>query len=119
MEEEDPEEEPDEEDSREDRRESDPVEESREALEGEPVEMPIEEPVVAPVEAEGIPGGQVPILPIEDEPGHEEEGDLQSRDIHMIIPPIFEPLSPFFSPLHTESLEPMSPFSGSVFAAPG
>ena len=80
--------------------------------------MPVEEPVVTPVEAESIPGVQVPTLPIEDEPG-QEEGDLQSRDIHMIIPPIFEPLSPFFSPLHTESLEPMSPLSGSVFAALG
>ena len=94
------------------------MEESREIPEGEPVEMPIEEPVVEPLEAEGIPGGHVPILPIEDEPGS-EEGDLQPRDIHMIIPPIFEPLSPFFSPLHTESLEPMSPFSGSAFTGPG
>ena len=35
----------------------------------------------------------------------------------MIIPPIFEPLSPFFSPLRRESLELMSSFSGSTFAA--
>ena len=37
----------------------------------------------------------------------------------MIIPPIFEPLSPFYSPLHTEPLEPMSPFFGSIFAVLG
>ena len=86
MEEEDPEEEPEEEDSRENMRESDPVEESREAPEGEPVEMPVEEPVVA----ESVPVVQVPTLPIEEELG-QEEGYFQSRDIHMIIPPIFEP----------------------------
>ena len=78
--------------------------------------MPIEEPVLTPMEAESIPGVQVPTLPIEEELG-QEEGDFQSRDIHMIIPPMFEPISPFFSPLHTESLEPMSSLSGSVFAA--
>ena len=88
--------------------------ESREALQGEPVEMPVEEPVVT----ESVPGFQVPTLPIEVDLGQEEE-DFQSRDIHMIIPPIFEPLSPFFSPMHTESLEPMSPLSGSVFATLG
>ena len=90
--------------------------ERREAPEREAAEIPVEEPIVAPVEDESVPGVQAPILPSGEELGH-EEGDPQSRDIHMIIPPMFEPLSPFFSPLRTVSLELMSPFSESAFAA--
>ena len=76
--------------------------------------MSVEEPVVTEI----VPGVHIPTLHIEEELGQEERG-FQARDIHMIIPPIFEPLSPFYSPLHTEPLEPMSPFSGSIFAALG
>ena len=102
MEEEDPKEEPDEEDSRDDMRESDLEGERREAPEGEAAEIPAEEPVVAPIEDESVSGVQAPILPSGEELGH-EEGDPQSRDVHMIIPSMFEPLSPFFSPLRTVS----------------
>ena len=62
---------------------------------------------------ESVSGVQIPTLHIEEERG------VQARDIHMIIPPIFEPLSPFYSPLPTEPVEPMSPFIESIFAALG
>ena len=116
-EEEEDEEESGEEDSQEEMREGDPVEEGREVHVGEPVEVPVKESVVAPVGTEDVLVEQVPIPPSDIEPG-QEEGDIQLRDIHMIIPPIVDPLSPFCSPLHTVSLDPISPFSEGVFAAP-
>ena len=83
-------------------------------LRGDQLRCPVEEPVVM----ESVPGVQIPTLHIEEELGQEERG-VQARDIHMIIPPIFEPLSPFYSPLPTEPVEPMSPFTESIFAALG
>ena len=114
MEEEDPEEESTDEDSSDDMSESEPEGETREAPEGEPVEMPVEEPVVTEID----PGVQIPTLHVEEELGQEDRG-VQARDIHMIIPPIFEPLSPYYSPLPTEPVESMSPFTESIFAALG
>ena len=114
MEEEDPEEESTDEDSSDDMSESEPEGETREAPEGEPVEMPVEEPVVTEID----PEVQIPTLHVEAELG-QEDGGVQARDIHMIIPPIFEPLSPYYSPLPTEPVESMSPFTESIFAALG
>ena len=110
MEEEDPEEDPEEEstdeDSSDDMSESEPEGETREAPEGGPVEMPVEEPVVTEID----PEVQIPTLQVEAELGQEDRG-VQERDIHMIIPPIFEPLSPYYSTLLTEPVESMSPFT--------
>ena len=114
MEEEDPEEESTDEDSSDDMSASEPEGETREAPEGEPIEMPVEEPVVTEID----PGVQIPTLHVEEELGQEDRR-VQARDIHMIIPPIFEPLSPYYSPLPTEPVESMSPFTESIFAALG
>ena len=74
--------------------------------------MPVHEPVVT----ENVPGVQIPTIHVEEELGQEDRG-VQARDIHMIIPPIFEPLSLFYSPLPTNPMESMSPFTESIFAA--
>ena len=114
MEEEDPEEESTDKDSNDDMSESEPEGETREAPEKGPVEMPVEEPVVTEID----PEVQIPTLQVEAELGQEDRG-VQERDIHMIIPPIFEPLSLYYSPLLTETVESMSPFTESIFVALG